>query len=264
MRKFGLIFAVVFLLSPAAWAFSPAGEEMVYPVTQEIVYASPSDEMANAVSGLSRDVKNLKKSNTSSMKKMNKRINENTNAITSVAKSVSGLTGEIKSLPEKMKNNMLVIVMVIVIAAAITIIVIVNHVSKTSKSTEILDAVNKLGEKIDEVPEKTATKVKTLDPVVIDLKDIKGKNVVYTPPIIDGMYVSLYVPSTVSATPATPAETIRVRVTDVGALRRSTRKAMADYFAAKATGAPAPGTEQGKQQLALIDHLITTGEVVVS
>lgn len=105
--------------------------------------------------------------------------------------------------------------------------------------------------------------VKALDPLVIELDDVAGHHVKYDAPIVDNMYVTCYVPSTVTSPVANPAQIVPTRMTDRGAVRRSIRKTMADYFTKLAANTN-PATEQDRQQKALIEHLIATGQLVVS
>ena len=104
--------------------------------------------------------------------------------------------------------------------------------------------------------------VKALDPLVIELNDVVGHRVKYNVPIVDNMYITCYVPSTVTSPVANPAQIVPTRMTDRGAVRRSVRKTMADYFTKLAANAN-PATEQDRQQKALIEHLIATGKIVV-
>jgi hypothetical protein len=110
--------------------------------------------------------------------------------------------------------------------------------------------------------------IRRLEPMIISFTDVSGHSVTYTPPIVNEggveMYLTPYVPSSVTLAVANPAQIARVRLTDKGDVRRSTRRALAVYFAATAPGAVPPATEQQRQQIVLVNYLRNTPELVIA
>jgi hypothetical protein len=99
--------------------------------------------------------------------------------------------------------------------------------------------------------------------MVIELEDVCGRSVKFTPPIVkEGgveLYVSLYVPSTITVSTTDPAKIIRKKMSDKGDIRRSTYSTLKKYFAITA-----PATEQEKQLVALVTALQASKELVIA
>lgn len=223
-----------------------------------------------------------------------KSANEAKNAVTALdTKLTDKNTGEFKKLKdtawsvgaELSKDITKMALWIIGVCLVLAIVIIVILIRRTRRADVNLNPLEQrvetanrgIDEVLDEVragfaavhtgigniPKQTADLVKTLDLMKIELSDVAGHDVIYMPPIEDNMYVTVYVPSTVSQPVANPDAISRMRMTDKGAVRRSLRKTVADYFTRLAND-PNPATEQDRQQKALIEHLIATGELVVS
>ena len=121
----------------------------------------------------------------------------------------------------------------------------------------------KIDEAVVTIVRDVPAAVKALESIVVDIADVAGFHVIYVPPIVDNMYLKVHVPSTVTTPVDDPTKITRSRTTDIGDLRRSLRKSVADYITNNAPGAPAPATEQARQKLALMKHLLNTGEIII-
>lgn len=192
------------------------------------------------------------------------------------------LAAEAKNLGDQAYSNALLLGIggLLVALLAVIIIVVVIRRSRTAAPNVNLDpietrleaAIRGIGQTLDAVeavqaemislPQKTAIEVKRLDEIKIELSDVVGHKVSYIPPIENGTYISIYVPSTVSQPVANPSQINRVRMTDKAAVRRSLRKTLADYFLRLESDLN-PTKEQDRQQKALVEHLIATGELVI-
>jgi len=184
------------------------------------------------------------------------------------------MTGQATVKDATSRNTSILIVSILLIIVSIgSVVALVVYVKKGTDATkdvaaDVQWAVNTIREEVLKVPRITAALVKKLDPMVIDLTDVAGHHVIYTPPIVDGMYVTLHVPSSVSSPAPNLNQIIRTGTTDKSSVRRSTRGILAEYFKNIEPGTPAPTTEQGIQQIALITHLLklsygqTTGELM--
>lgn len=191
------------------------------------------------------------------------------------------LVAEAKNLGDQIYGNALFLGIGGLILAVLAVMVILVAISRNrannanlqpvedgiadvqSRSEEILNEMRAGFAAVQTGIKDIPTAVKALDPLVIELDDVAGHHVKYDAPIVDNMYVTCYVPSTVTSPVTNPAQIVPTRMTDRGAVRRSVRKTMADYLT-KLAANPNPATEQERQQKALIEHLITTGQLVVS
>ncbi len=104
--------------------------------------------------------------------------------------------------------------------------------------------------------------VKKIDPETIVMEDVRGKHVVYTPPIIDNMYVMPFVPPTVTKVAADPTR-IAKRSKDIGEVRSSARQSIGRYIEKLSAGTPFT-TPQEQNQKALMEKLIADGNIVIS
>lgn len=178
--------------------------------------------------------------------------------ISSAGKTVNDYIGkEAKSLGNQNTSNAQLICGFVIFGIFIVIgcfILLKKTLNRVENKVDSIDV------KIDDVPDLTAAAVKTLDPIIITLEDVVGRRITYNPAIVDGMYLSIYVPKTVTLTPTDPAQIVRAQMSDKGKLRRSTREVMTEYYNGAFNGADFHSVEQKR----LILHLISTGEIVVA
>lgn len=280
-----ILVVVLLALAPlSALAVSYAGEEMVVtqtacskpapaPTASEV--KAEADRVLRGVKASEKSVKaeigrvdKTLKENTDSVSKMVEAVGvlatktgENTVAIGAVATKVDGTTTAVNGLKDSFGSlkSWMITGFVLLIIGIVWLLFF-----KKSNNKQVLDKLDEIGRKVDDVPEKTAVRIETLKPVVIEFTDICGKNVKFTPKIVDNEYVSLFVPKTVTTPVADPTNAIRARYGNVGDLRRSTSKALKWYFGATAPGAPALATEAERQQIALINALAATDELKIS
>lgn len=281
------LFILLFVAMLGIVFISPAFAEELVPPAPGVT----ASEMKEAIGGISKNIKNLHRSSVKSTQRLEKALGEDRAAITTLANTntelirevgkiapavtkavgdkVDALTERIQSLGAQVCNNawilggMIAVGMLLLIGAG-AVLYRRNRSHDVAATKTIVDAINNAAEKvIDEGSKRVAGKIKTLDPMIIDNLVVDGHDITFVPPIVGGMYVSLYVPSTV--TPVTnPSQIVRVRMTDKAAVRRSTRKVLAEYFVATAPGAAPATTEQGKQQIALINSLKATPELRIA
>jgi hypothetical protein len=280
-----------------AHAFTPAGEVMVNgaqsPAVINYSYSpGTGDEMTRSVNRLSGTVKAVKKDVSAVSKEVvavkkdvaiiKQEVSKTQQAVTSLAKSseeiaklttstskkVDAVEQAVKGESKNLGSLLTTVAWVLGILLVLGVIIILSRVRKIpSQGAEaILPVLNEIRDSITQLPSRTAKAVKKLDRMVIEL-DVSGHRVTYTPPIVEEggveWYVTLYVPTTNVAV-ADPTLITRARMTDKGAVRRATRKVMADYFAATAPGAPAPITQQEIQTIALVNALKVTPELQIA
>lgn len=83
--------------------------------------------------------------------------------------------------------------------------------------------------KMGRIPTETAKEVKKLDPITIDFT-IDGHRVKYTPPIVNGSYLSLYVPKQQTEEVADPSKIIRLPIDHRGKLYKSTLEVITAFL----------------------------------
>lgn len=109
---------------------------------------------------------------------------------------------------------------------------------------------------INDVPAKTAELVKKLEPIVLTF-DIAGKKITYNPPIKDGSYVGLFVPSTATMS-NNPAETTRFVHSNVTKLKSSVNGVLTDFMAGKFDD---PTNSHSVMQKEVVRFALATGEL---
>ncbi|KKQ52532.1 MAG: hypothetical protein US70_C0008G0019 [Parcubacteria group bacterium GW2011_GWD2_38_11] len=289
MKKFLVSFVFVFLLVPMAQAFTVPEEVQVVPspnTTAVYPEVSPSFTIGDVKKAVNRGVGSVNKKIAALNAEIIKKDTATAKSVDALGQKIDGQTGEIKKVGdgvksldnkltgkngefEKSRNTMWSvgkelsdsIALYLVIAAVVIILLgLVCFVLLKKTLSRVEDKVDNIDVKIDDVPDLTAAAVKTLDHIIIELKDVVGRNVTYIPSIVNGMYVSIYVPKTVTLAPADPAQIVRAQMSDKGKLRRSTREVMTEYYNGAFDGADFHSVEQKR----LILHLISTGEIVVA
>ncbi|HAV11796.1 MAG TPA: hypothetical protein DCX32_04640 [Candidatus Moranbacteria bacterium] len=126
-----------------------------------------------------------------------------------------------------------------------------NRVAVDNLSTRVAAVETQLSD----MPERVAKAVRKAEPVTLDISDVCGKNLKYTPPITaDGeRYVMLHVPESVTRPVTDPSKIIRSESSgNVGKLKDSVRRSYKEYCALKANPPTAP-TEREKQVILLFE-----------
>lgn len=170
-------------------------------------------------------------------------------AVTNLDSKLTGKNGEFAKTNAAIKDidgsflmmTLMIILVVIVVAVALYLL--------------LRKSIEKVGKKVDEVPEKTAEKVREAEKLTLHLS-VGGRNFTFIPQIKDNMYESLYVPGEGIVPVHSPAETQRMLISRKDKLISSSRSVLAKYVDWDRNGKPALGDEREKQQMALVEHLL--------
>lgn len=112
---------------------------------------------------------------------------------------------------------------------------------------------------VSRIPDETAKLVKQLKPVTLTF-EVLGKEVTYTPAIVDGVtYRSLYVPKDAEVS-ANPADTVRFSHVSVDKIRNSGKKVVKDYLSGGFNGTD----DHSKMQNEVVRFALATKELVIA
>lgn len=124
--------------------------------------------------------------------------------------------------------------------------------------TQLTGSVEELKKAIEEVPKK----VKELEPMVIEVK-YEGRKAIYTPPIIDGQYLSLFIDKDeVHAGVMVPEELGRKRYSSKSGIYNSTQRILKAFLAGKLNEDPSDFWAQFENEL--IQSLNGTEQLTIS
>lgn len=282
---FALLFVIVF--ASAAQAFTVPEEVQVVPAPTTIVTATehaypevvPTFTIGDVRKAVNKSVGSVNKKLESWKQEVTKKDSENNKLLNDVGQKLvqqsaqlTKIEGSVKALEvkqdaenKKIKDNIWsmgkeidksikkYLIWMSILLLAITALAALAFVffGKTAKRIE---------KKIEEVPELTSAKVKTVDPITIELIDVHGSNVSYRPEIKDGMYNSIYVPKDISVAASNPSKIVVAQMNDKGKLRRSTREVISKFLAGEFNKSDLHSVEQKK----LIQHLIQTRQLVIA
>ena len=269
MKKlFVVFFTALFslgLIAHNAMAAEPTGEEMVTDVFtgSEEVPPAPltAEEIAKAVR---KEMGDIPRALHGVKGKITKKDTETAGAINEVGTKIDKLSGKIGAFDNvsRMTSRVGVAVnrntfyLAIVMVAGFLIIALLTLLNGRSMHN-LGSTVDRVEKKVGEVPQLTADKVRELNPITIDFM-VKGRKYHYTPPIVNGSYLSLYVPKQAEDL-GDPSKIIRLPIDQRGKLYKSTLEVITSYL----NGEYAGSDVHSRLQKEVVHHANKMGELKI-
>ncbi len=282
------VFFFVICAVPVAHAFEYAGQEQVVPAQTSIAVDQTANELKKLrgeLGGTKRVVSALKKeeakrtASEENLAKQTKELGETavsslqqnaaanaamTNSVASLKTNLNKFGSKVDEVNSSVYGDYIVLGFIIIVALVTILFVLVSLQRNLRREIrESATAVEQAVEQVvvqardhivNEVPNRTATAIRTLDSSPFEF-EAAGHQVTYKSPaegIAEGYYLTLHVPKDMAGDAAIYH---RDHETNRGVARRNIRKTMQQYFEGKFD---APEYELQKK---LIEHLKSTGEI---